>query len=93
MSKMDTLSDGQLLSAVLAGEMDALAARHQGPLTSYPGRLVGPDWTLAQDLAQKMFLRVLRRAAVQAVALRHRHESGGCLPTGDGHTAGGGLKD
>jgi RNA polymerase sigma-70 factor (ECF subfamily) len=61
---MDHLSDEQLLSAVLAGEMDALAAlvaRHQGPLTGYLDRLVGPDWALAQDLAQETFLRVLRQ--------------------------------
>jgi RNA polymerase sigma-70 factor (ECF subfamily) len=61
---MDSLSDEQLLSAVLVGEMDALAAlvtRHQGPLTGYLDRLVGPDWALAQDLAQETFLRVLRQ--------------------------------
>jgi hypothetical protein len=49
-SNMGQLSDEQLLSAMLAGEMDALAAlvaRHQGPLTGYLDRLVGPDWALA----------------------------------------------
>ncbi len=61
---MDRLSDEHLLTAVLAGEMDALAAlveRHQGPLTGYLDRLVGPDWALAQDLVQETFLRVLRQ--------------------------------
>src|SRR5260370_29680388 len=63
-SNMDRLSDEHLLAAVLAGEMDALAAlveRHQGPLTGYLDRLVGPDWALAQDLVQETFLRVLRQ--------------------------------
>jgi RNA polymerase sigma-70 factor, ECF subfamily len=61
---MDRLSDERLLAAVLAGDMDALAAlveRHQRPLTGYLDRLVGPDWTLAQDLVQETFLRVLRQ--------------------------------
>jgi RNA polymerase sigma-70 factor, ECF subfamily len=59
---MNELSDERLLAAVLAGEMEALAAlvmRYQGPLTGYLDRLVGPDWALAQDLAQETFLRVL----------------------------------
>jgi RNA polymerase sigma-70 factor (ECF subfamily) len=63
---MDKRSDERLLTAVLAGEMDALAAlvvRHQGPLTGYLDRLVGPDWALAQDLAQETFLRVLGQHA------------------------------
>jgi RNA polymerase sigma-70 factor (ECF subfamily) len=61
---MDRLSDEQLLAAVLAGEMEALAilvARYQVPLTGYLDRLVGPDWALAQDLAQETFVRVLRQ--------------------------------
>ncbi len=61
---MERLSDEQLLAAVLAGEMDALAilvARYQAPLTGYLDRLVGPDWALAQDLAQETFVRVLRQ--------------------------------
>ena len=61
---MDRLSDEQLLAAVLAGDMDALARlveRHQGPLTGYLDRLVGADWALAQDLAQETFMRVLRQ--------------------------------
>jgi RNA polymerase sigma-70 factor, ECF subfamily len=61
---MDRLNDEQLLAAVLAGDMDALATlveRHQRPLTGYLDRLVGPDWALAQDLVQETFLRVLRQ--------------------------------
>lgn len=63
-SAMDHLSDEQLLAAVLAGEIEALAIlveRHQGPLTGYLDRLVGPDWALAQDIVQETFLRVLRQ--------------------------------
>jgi RNA polymerase sigma-70 factor, ECF subfamily len=63
-STMDRLSDEQLLAAVLAGEMEALAVlvtRYQAPLTGYLDRLVGPDWALAQDLAQETFVRVLRQ--------------------------------
>jgi RNA polymerase sigma-70 factor (ECF subfamily) len=65
---MDHRSDEQLMAAVQAGEMDALAAlveRFQQPLTGYLDRLVGPDWALAQDLAQETFLRVLRQRAVR----------------------------
>ena len=61
---MERLSDEHLLAAVLAGDMDALAAlvaRYQAPLIGYLDRLVGPDWALAQDLAQETFLRVLRQ--------------------------------
>jgi RNA polymerase sigma-70 factor, ECF subfamily len=61
---MERLSDEHLLAAVLAGDMDALAAlvvRYQSPLTGYLDRLVGPDWSLAQDLAQETFMRVLRQ--------------------------------
>jgi RNA polymerase sigma-70 factor, ECF subfamily len=63
---MDRPSDEQLLAAVLAGDMDALAGlveRYQAPLTGYLDRLVGPDWALAQDLVQETFLRVLRQHA------------------------------
>jgi RNA polymerase sigma-70 factor, ECF subfamily len=66
---MDRLSDEQLMAAVQAGETDALAAlveRHQRPLTGYLDRLVGPDWALAQDLAQETFLRVLRQQTTRA---------------------------
>jgi RNA polymerase sigma-70 factor (ECF subfamily) len=55
-----------LLEAMLAGERDALRVlveRHQTALTGYLDRLVGPDWSLAQDLCQETFLRVLRQAA------------------------------
>jgi RNA polymerase sigma-70 factor (ECF subfamily) len=61
---MERLSDENLLAAVLYGDMDALAMlveRYQRPLTGYLDRLVGPDWSLAQDLAQETFLRVLRQ--------------------------------
>lgn len=61
---MQRHSDEQLLAAVQAGEMDALAvlvARHQQALTGYLDRLVGPDWALAQDLVQETFVRVLRQ--------------------------------
>lgn len=61
---MQRLSDEQLLDAVVAGDMAALAPlveRYQHVLTGYLDRLVGPDWALAQDLAQETFLRVLRQ--------------------------------
>jgi RNA polymerase sigma-70 factor, ECF subfamily len=61
---MERLSDEHLLAAVLAGDMDALAAlvvRYQAPLAGYLDRLVGPDWALAQDLVQETFMRVLRQ--------------------------------
>ena len=61
---MDRLSDEQLLNWALAGEMDALAilvTRYHAKLTGYLDRLVGPDWALAQDLAQETFVRVLRQ--------------------------------
>jgi RNA polymerase sigma-70 factor (ECF subfamily) len=61
---MERLSDEQLLAAVLAGEREALTvlvARYQAPLTGYLDRLAGPDWALAQDLAQETFVRVLRQ--------------------------------
>jgi RNA polymerase sigma-70 factor, ECF subfamily len=61
---MERLSDEHLLAAVLVGDMDALAAlgvRYQAPLTGYLDRLLGPDWALAQDLAQETFVRVLRQ--------------------------------
>jgi len=61
---MQRLSDEQLLDAVVVGEMAALAVlveRYQHVLTGYLDRLVGPDWALAQDLAQETFLRVLRQ--------------------------------
>lgn len=61
---MERLSDEQLLNAVVAGEMVALAdlvERHQQALTGYLDRLVGGDWALAQDLAQESFLRILRQ--------------------------------
>ncbi len=61
---MERLSDEQLLSAVLSGEMAALTQlveRYQRPLTGYLERLLGGDWPLAQDLAQETFLRVLRQ--------------------------------
>jgi len=61
---MERLGDEQLLAAVLAGEMAALARlveRYQRPLTGYLERLLGGDWPLAQDLAQETFLRVLRQ--------------------------------
>lgn len=51
---MECLSDEQLLTAVVAGEMTALAIlveRYQQTLTGYLDRLVGADWALAQDLA------------------------------------------
>ncbi len=63
---MQRLSDEQLLAAVLAGERDALAVlveRHHRPLTGYLDRLVAADWSLAQDLAQETFLRVLKHSA------------------------------
>jgi RNA polymerase sigma-70 factor (ECF subfamily) len=62
---MDQLSDERLLAVVLAGERDALAMlveRHQQALTGYLDRLVGPDWSLAQDLCQETFLRVLSQS-------------------------------
>ena len=61
---MDPVSDERLLEAVVAGETPALSAlvdRYQQKLTGYLNRLVGPDWALAQDLAQETFLRVLRQ--------------------------------
>lgn len=61
---MQRLSDEQLLDAVVAGDIAALAPlveRYQHVLTGYLDRLVGPDWALAQDLAQETFLRVLRQ--------------------------------
>ena len=61
---MDPVSDERLLEAVIAGERPALSAlvdRYQQELTGYLNRLVGPDWALAQDLAQETFLRVLRQ--------------------------------
>jgi RNA polymerase sigma-70 factor (ECF subfamily) len=61
---MERLGDEQLLAAVLAGEMAALAhlvERYQRPLTGYLERLLGGDWPLAQDLTQETFLRVLRQ--------------------------------
>ena len=66
LSPTDRRSDEHLLAAVLAGEMEALAElvqRHQQPLTNYLARLAGPDWALAQDLAQETFLHVLRQHA------------------------------
>jgi RNA polymerase sigma-70 factor (ECF subfamily) len=63
---MERLNDERLLEAMLAGERDALRVlveRHQTSLTGYLDRLVGPDWSLAQDLCQETFLRVLRQSA------------------------------
>ncbi|HZU71069.1 MAG TPA: sigma-70 family RNA polymerase sigma factor [Ktedonobacteraceae bacterium] len=61
---MERLSDEQLFSDVMAGEMTALATlveRYQQALTGYLDRLLGGDWALAQDFAQETFLRVLRQ--------------------------------
>jgi RNA polymerase sigma-70 factor (ECF subfamily) len=62
----DERSDENLLAAVLAGEMEALAElvrRYQQPVANYLARVAGSDWALAQDLAQETFLRVLRQHA------------------------------
>jgi RNA polymerase sigma-70 factor (ECF subfamily) len=62
---MERLSDERLFAAMLAGEHEALpilVERYQGPLTGYLDRLVGPDWSLAEDLCQETFLRVLRQS-------------------------------
>src|SRR5579863_1129576 len=61
---MEWMSDEQLLTETVAGNMDALATlveRYQSPLIGYLDRLAGPDWQLAQDLAQETFARVLRQ--------------------------------
>lgn len=61
---MEQMSDEQLLAASCAGDRLALAQlveRYQATLTGYLDRPVGPDWALAQDLAQETFLRVLRQ--------------------------------
>ena len=42
-----------------------LVERYQQELTGYLDRLVGADWSLAQDLAQETFLRVLRQHATR----------------------------
>jgi RNA polymerase sigma-70 factor (ECF subfamily) len=67
---MDRRSDEQLLAMVVSGHEDfqsardaltTLVERHQSALTEYLDRLVGADWSLAQDLCQETFLRVLRQ--------------------------------
>jgi RNA polymerase sigma-70 factor (ECF subfamily) len=62
---MESLSDESLLARVLVGDPQALTllvTRHHSLLLGYLDRLVGPDWALAQDLAQETFLRVLQQS-------------------------------
>ncbi|MCC7358028.1 MAG: sigma-70 family RNA polymerase sigma factor [Anaerolineales bacterium] len=56
-------SDERLAQGVQAGSSDDLAVlvtRHHGPLLGFLYRLTGGDRLLAEDLAQEVFLRVLR---------------------------------
>jgi len=58
-----TLDDEQLAQAVQQGQTAHLATlveRHHAPLMGFLYRLTGGDRALAQDLAQEVFLRMLR---------------------------------
>lgn len=60
----DPPDDAQLLAAVAAGNMPALAelvCRHQANVLSLAYRMLS-RWDLAEDVAQEAFLRVLRAA-------------------------------
>ena len=62
-------SDETLMARVRADELDCLAVlfeRYQGPLFGFLARLANGDREVAQDLAQNVFVRVLRyRASYQ----------------------------
>ena len=62
-------SDEALMARVRADELDCLAVlfeRYQGPLFGFLARLANGDREVAQDLAQNVFVRVLRyRASYQ----------------------------
>ena len=65
---MEWIADEQLMAAVMAGDQGALAAlvtRHHGALLGYLYRLTGGDRSLAEDLVQETFLRVLRQRTCQ----------------------------
>jgi RNA polymerase sigma-70 factor, ECF subfamily len=65
---MQERSDEQLMAAVLAGDLVALAvlvSRHHAPLLGFLYRLVGGDRQLAEDLVQETLLHVLKQQTYQ----------------------------
>ena len=63
--RVEQWSDEQLMQRLLEGERDALAAlvtRHHAPLLGYLYRLTDGDRSLAEDLTQETFTRLLRPA-------------------------------
>jgi RNA polymerase sigma-70 factor, ECF subfamily len=66
--KLEQPSDEQLVLRVTAGERSALSLlveRHHGPLLGYLYRLTAGDRSLAEDLVQETFIRVLRQESYQ----------------------------
>ena len=65
---VQSTSDEQLASRVMAGDRSALAVlveRYYGPLLGYLYRLVDGDRPLAEDLVQETFVRLLRQDSYQ----------------------------
>jgi hypothetical protein len=57
-------SDEQLMAQVMGGEREALAClveRHHSPLIAYLYRLLARDHSLAEDLTQETFIRVIQQ--------------------------------
>jgi RNA polymerase sigma-70 factor, ECF subfamily len=68
LSKLEQPSDEQLAVRVTAGERSALSLlveRHHGPLLGYLYRLTEGDRSLAEDLVQETFMRVLCQESYQ----------------------------
>jgi RNA polymerase sigma-70 factor (ECF subfamily) len=66
---VDETSDEDLMTSVLAGNRAGLAVlvgRHHALLLGYLYRLVGGDRSLAEDLVQETFLRLLRQTTYQS---------------------------
>ncbi|HYO50125.1 MAG TPA: RNA polymerase sigma factor [Chloroflexia bacterium] len=66
---MQTPTDEELMDRTMSGEATALGLlvqRHHGPLLGYLYRMCNANCTLAEDLAQETFIRVMRQANYQA---------------------------
>lgn len=61
---MCQVSDEELMNGVMAGDTESLGAlvhRYHAPLLGYVYRLCGPDSSMAEDLVQETFVRLLRQ--------------------------------
>lgn len=66
---MENHTDEQLMAGLMSGHIEALGVlveRHHGPLLGYLYRMLSGDRTLAEDLAQETFVKVMQQSTYRA---------------------------